>query len=1796
MSQQDAILNVGASLAGQTQAAFRAVATGFKSIATAMGTTAVEMKKLGQTNAAKEFEKVATAINKSTDQLDSQISKMDKLVVSYDKAAVGAKDFSRVLGMVNENVDSKLTAKAEGNLEILYNKYNKLIDSSTKFGNAARNALIQSAPTAGNYKDYRILSDTLSQLSVNLGKVETKGVAIVKLRDRFNQLATSTGKAGTSARKLFSELESAKEDPGKFAVTVQELTRLNKSFEQAQRNTKKYRDQVSELKKSYPDFTKQISEQVTLGKSYSDITRELKRLVASRKASESQDSKELIAVERKNKAFKDLRFSYRTLLASNDSYAASAQRVIATFVKTGGSVDELKKKLVLLSTIQKKSAAEAQASADTTAKAEASKAKATDKARTSYYKLQLQYHKLLQSGDKYAASAQKVIDNLGRLQVNADKASKALAILTLRQKQNEKSQSTLEKATNRLGLAFKRYASYVIASSVVFATIQQFREATQAVIDYDTSLKDLQAITGATSAQMTDLNEVLKRTASDTKFSAVEAAEAAKILGQAGLSALEIQQALPATTELATGTLSDMATTVDIVSTAMRVFGIDAADTSRITDNFANAVNRSKLTIDKLRTAFNYVGPVAATIGLSLEDTNAALMTMANQGIRASTMGTSFRKILIELANPNKALAAALDNVGMSLDDINVRTLGFNKVMHNLAEVITDETVAAEAFGKRAVAAVLALVNHTDDLDRMRGVVERTGTAADMAAVQLSSLGNKAKNLGDKVKNLYIALGEAGLAGILGDLINIARAVVDVFVALTENTIGKFIIKVGLALAAVTAFSAGLEFLLGTALVKKFFTSMTTGFATLTTATVGATTATNVFSTAWARLQSVISKNAFGIAVLGLGYLVSKMLSYREELNLSIVESKNQVNQIDATISKLDDYSKAISSGDLTNKQFSKTISELTALLPNYEDALSKISQTGENVAEVVGDITEKEKERITVIKKGQLVDEVRRLADLEAQLNNTDKSWLRFTKNTAKSKADRQALVTDIDAAKTSVKNLSKDLGTVDFDELLSGLNTGSFSAFWSGMGSREEVKRAIIDLIKNAVADSKSEVSEESENVGTTVAEGVAAGLTEIDPKQYLAAVKDSLKDTNSEIEKELAQTVYNMDVAEAQGLVSHEDNELKKLDATIMAYDLMVEAAKKAAAEASEVSAEEAAKYSTAINSAIEKANQVRLKKLQSFAKEHKKAQEGITTQTEKRIDEETKYEAKLVEVEKKRADDTIKLTTDTQKKIAEIEKSYQDKRAAADKAYSDKYKALVKSRVDAETSAAQDVKSISDSIQDKIFGIQTKGMSEAGQQAAYLNQANANLTKGTQALETARATGDKAAAERATELIKKSEDYYGQLSDSGSAISGLKKVETALISARKVQSDIELKEIDAKIEKEKAAQTEKIAALNKKELEAIDKVKSAQSDKLKAILNTYDKAMSKEDARHKKEMADIDKEIAKLRVKQQIIRESQSTVIDTPPPTTSAGGTTTGYDDQYSDVSKAVASGVSEGVKKSSSGMSSDLSKSTSDGIVDGVKEVKNYDFGGSSGIKERGKDWGKVYAEGLSEGIKEKSAEPDFWIDEDIDGVPVSVVIKPAPEKETNELVEEIQQKLDDHPGKPQLDLEDAKRQLTEFVKTAKNNLRIEIPVSVAQAKADGGPVYAMANGGRIPGTKSKKDKVPVWSRPGEWYITDEAVTVWNRVAGEGFMSAIHQPFSAAGTALQQMLKGSTKKTSTVPVAASQQSSGASDVLSSLSSFGTLNIQLGGRSATVLASPSDAYMLAEQFKILEDSSS
>lgn len=195
------------------------------------------------------------------------------------------------------------------------------------------------------------------------------------------------------------------------------------------------------------------------------------------------------------------------------------------------------------------------------------------------------------------------------------------------------------------------------------------KKAINAASDFEYSMSEVAAISGATGDDLALLESKAKEMGETTKFSASESAEALKYMAMAGWKTSDMLDGLEGIMNLAAASGEDLGTTSDIVTDALSAFGLTASDSGHFADVLAKASSNANTNVSMMGETFKYIAPVAGALGFSAEDTALAIGLMANSGIKASQAGTSLRGALTNLANPTDTMAGMMVKLGLATED-----------------------------------------------------------------------------------------------------------------------------------------------------------------------------------------------------------------------------------------------------------------------------------------------------------------------------------------------------------------------------------------------------------------------------------------------------------------------------------------------------------------------------------------------------------------------------------------------------------------------------------------------------------------------------------------------------------------------------------------------------------------------------------------------------------------------------------------------------------------------------------------------------------------------------------------------------------------------------------------------------------------------------------------------------------------------------------------------------------------------------------------------------------------------
>lgn len=348
--------------------------------------------------------------------------------------------------------------------------------------------------------------------------------------------------------------------------------------------------------------------------------------------------------------------------------------------------------------------------------------------------------------------------------------------------------------------------------------------ATRQFATFDDAIRATAAVSGASGTALQSLNDKARELGATTSFTAVQVANLMTELGRAGFRPDEIEAMTGAVLDLARATGTDATLSAGIMAATLRQFGLGATDAARAADVLTKAANSTFNTVEGLGESLKYAGPVAQSLGMSLEDTTAILGVLGNVGIQGSEAGTALRRLSVISAGAGAELqkifgvtntdaAGNLKPLVDILDEINQVTAGM-PVAERTAKM-------ADAFGLLGITSANVL---SSSADGVKGLAEQLrnaqGTAAATAKEMDAGLGGAMRITMSAIEGTALAIGDA-LAPTLQYLVegighaastlttfikNNQEMVVSVAKGIaTFTAIGAAILGMGVALSAVAA-------------------------------------------------------------------------------------------------------------------------------------------------------------------------------------------------------------------------------------------------------------------------------------------------------------------------------------------------------------------------------------------------------------------------------------------------------------------------------------------------------------------------------------------------------------------------------------------------------------------------------------------------------------------------------------------------------------------------------------------------------------------------------------------------------------------------------------------------------------------------------------------------------------------------------------------------------------------------------------------------------------------------------
>jgi len=328
-------------------------------------------------------------------------------------------------------------------------------------------------------------------------------------------------------------------------------------------------------------------------------------------------------------------------------------------------------------------------------------------------------------------------------------------------------QGILPGLNNKLNQLRWSMVNFMFAAAAIGVLASPFILATKLAMDFEVQLKRISAVTGKTVNEIQSSISIIQ---TGTPFSLKEVSTAYLEFTKAGFSAAEAAKAMPSILNLSISGFLELSEAGKITAQILHQFGLEATETARVVDVMSKAANISAADVQDIGVAMAYVGPVAVSAGISMEELAGSLAILSNAGLRGSRMGTNLRQALSDIIDPSEGAKAAMESMGISFYDSSGKMKSLDEIIRTLTSALNSleteeerQKALGQIFDIRGATAINSYINLLNEgkgtIEGYTVAVSELGYANEVAAKQMEASSNQLKIF---IENMKTALTSGG--------------------------------------------------------------------------------------------------------------------------------------------------------------------------------------------------------------------------------------------------------------------------------------------------------------------------------------------------------------------------------------------------------------------------------------------------------------------------------------------------------------------------------------------------------------------------------------------------------------------------------------------------------------------------------------------------------------------------------------------------------------------------------------------------------------------------------------------------------------------------------------------------------------------------------------------------------------------------------------------------------------------------------------------------------------------------
>ena len=333
------------------------------------------------------------------------------------------------------------------------------------------------------------------------------------------------------------------------------------------------------------------------------------------------------------------------------------------------------------------------------------------------------------------------------------------------------SQNRLDSTFEQLANRFKYMLSFM---SAWHTTLRALKQTFNDIQNIDKAFASIAMVTDKTIADLWNQYNDYAKIANDLGQSTESVIKSSALYYQQGLSTSEALTLTKDTMKLATLAGIDFEQSTKLMTAALRAFHMELDSGAHITDVYSELAANAAANVQDIAYAMSKTSSIAASAGMSFENTAAMLTTMIEVTQEApENLGTAMKSVIARFTEVKKNVSdiegdieaidlnkvdGALKSVGIALKDDVGQIRNLDQVFLELSakwndlDRNTQRYVATLAAGSRQQSRFLALM---ENYDRTMELIETAQDSAGRSSEQFAKYADSLENKVNKLKNTW---------------------------------------------------------------------------------------------------------------------------------------------------------------------------------------------------------------------------------------------------------------------------------------------------------------------------------------------------------------------------------------------------------------------------------------------------------------------------------------------------------------------------------------------------------------------------------------------------------------------------------------------------------------------------------------------------------------------------------------------------------------------------------------------------------------------------------------------------------------------------------------------------------------------------------------------------------------------------------------------------------------------------------------------------------------------------------